>query len=224
MINLTTLYHNPLLQRLFPTVIFLLKKELADCETVLDLGCGPSSPIQHAKNIKYSVGVDAHKPYIEASKREGVHNEYHNCRIQDLKFEDGSFDAVVMVEVFEHLDEKTALDVLRLAKKWAKKKVIVTTPNGFIHQKELDTNPYQKHLSGWSVSRLRGLGFKCYGLAGLKVLRAEGEEDTMETSILTSIRFKPKPLWFGVAVLSQFFTFWIPELAFEIFGVAYNDK
>jgi len=210
--------------KIFPTLNFLLRRELKDCETVLDLGCGPFSPIQYCKNIKYSVGVEAFRPYWEQSKKRKIHTQYLNKKIEELDFPPKSFDAVLMIEVLEHLPKEAGEKMLKKAEKWAKKKVIVSSPNGFIPQKEVDDNPYQKHLSGWDYQTMKDLGFNVYGLAGLKLLRKEVENETMGEDLLTSIRFRPKIFWFTVAAFSQAFTYYFPKLAFELFSYKKINK
>lgn len=207
------------LGKIFHTLDYCLQKELKNCQSVLDLGCGPSSPIQYCKNITYSVGVEAFKPYLEQSKRRRIHTKYLNKKIEAVDFPEGSFDAVIMIEVLEHLPEKTALLMLKEAEKWTKRKVIVSSPNGFIPQKAVDNNPFQKHLSGWSFKKMQALGYESRGLAGLKFLRQEVENESMGDDLTTSIRFWPRPFWFVVATLSQLITYFVPELAFELFSV-----
>ena len=63
-------------EELFHDIDYCLSKELKDCETCLDLGCGPSSPLQYCKNIKYSIGVETFSPYLKESKRKKIHTEY----------------------------------------------------------------------------------------------------------------------------------------------------
>jgi len=213
------LHHSSVLGRIFHTLDYCLQKELKDCESILDLGCGPSSPIQYCKNIKYSVGVEAFKDYLEISKNKKIHTEYIGKRIEDVDFPEKNFDAVVMVEVLEHLSEEKGLLVLNKAEKWAKKKVIISTPNGFISQKEVDNNPLQKHLSGWNYKTMKELGYKVYGLAGLKFLRQEVQNDTMGNDLMTSIRFRPRFFWFIIATVSQILTFYLPSISFELFSV-----
>lgn len=57
----------PLWGRVFPSWLNLIKKELSDCDTVLDLGCGYDSPIQHC-NVSFSVGVELFTPYCKKQK------------------------------------------------------------------------------------------------------------------------------------------------------------
>lgn len=202
----------------FRPVVYCLKTELADCDTVLDLGCGPESPLKYC-TVNYSVGVDAFAPYLETSKQKKIHNRYLLRKIENLNFHPKSFDAVLLIEVLEHLSENDALATLKKAENWAKKKIIVSSPNGYISQKALDDNPLQKHKSGWTVRDMRRLSFTCRGLGGLKYLRQEVQDDTMGDDLLTSIRFSPKIFWFAVATLSQLVTYFLPSLAFEIFSV-----
>ncbi len=71
---------------------------------------------------------------------------------------------------------------------------------------------------------MRSLGYRCYGLAGLKVLHQEVQSNSMNGDILTSIRFRPKLLWFAVVAFSQIFTYYIPYRSFELFNVKLLNK
>lgn len=216
---ISKLYHNKFINFLFPTVVYCLKRELSDCKSVLDLGCGPSSPIQYCKNIKNSVGVEIFDEYLKESKAKKIHKKYLKKDIGDLDFKENSFDAVIMIEVLEHLPASLGRRIIKNAEKWAKKKVVITSPNGFIKQKAVDNNPWQKHLSGWDLRKMKKMGFKVHGLAGLKVLRQEVENDTMGDDLTSSIRIRPRAFWFVIASLSQFFTYYFPFFAFELFSV-----
>jgi hypothetical protein len=148
-----------------------------------------------------------------------IHTLYINSKIEDTTFDDKSFDAVVLLEVLEHMDKESGEKVINMAKRIAKKKVILSTPNGFINQNEVDGNSLQKHLSGWKVADLAEYGFRCTGLAGLGILRCEKDEDTMNEDILVSIKYKPKIFWFILSALSQAITYYIPDLAFGLFAL-----
>jgi hypothetical protein len=213
-------YHSAFLARLFHTTQYCLERELADCSTVLDLGCGPSSPVRYCKNLTRTVGVEAFEPYFRRASEARTHSELIMSPIARLDFPPRSFDAVVLVEVIEHLPEGDAHAILKLACTWARKKVIVTSPNGFIAQAALDGNDLQQHLSGWELAKMRRLGFRSRGLAGLKFLRREVHSGTMGDDILSSIKWHPRALWFSVATLSQLFTYaLVPQLAFGLFSV-----
>lgn len=216
---LNIFYKNPICERAFHTLVYCLRRELKDCETVLDLGCGPSSPVQFAGKFKRKVGVEIFVPYLERSRAQGIHDEYFNKKIEELEFRPKSFDAVIMIDVIEHMSKEDALATLKLAEKWAKKKVIISSPNGFVPQKELDGNPYQVHLSGWPVNAMKEMGYRSKGLAGLKVLRQENDDPSMGDNILSSIRLRPRFFWFVISTLSQILVYYFPRLAFGLFSV-----
>lgn len=209
------LYHNNILEKIFHTTVYNLKRDLKDCKSVLDLGCGKDSPIQYCKSIEYTVGVEAFKPSLEASKSKKIHSEYINENILNVDFEENSFDAVIMIEVIEHLDKNDALNLIDKANKWARKKIIVTTPNGFLPQSEYDSNPLQNHLCGFSAIELKKLGFSAYGSAGPKILY-NGQKN--KRNEIVWIR-KPAFFWTIIAGISRLFTYYLPNFAFELYGV-----
>jgi len=212
-------YHSRVVAAAFHTTVYCLQRELSDCETALDLGCGPHSPVSFCTNLKRSVGVEAFEPYYNRAKEFRTHTELLCKRVQDLDFAPGSFDAVVMIEVIEHLSEADAEEILVLAEKWARKKVIVTSPNGFVPQKAVDGNPLQMHLSGWDLAKMRRMGYRSRGLLGLKALRQEVHSETMGDDLFATIRLRPRPFWFVVSSLSQLLTYYVPQLAFGLFSV-----
>ena len=205
--------------KLIPTLDTELDRNLRDCSTVLDLGCGPSSPVGALKYLTTRVGVEPFGPYLELAKARGTHDEFHQKLITDLDFGVASFDAVIMIDVIEHMTEEDGLNALRLAEKWARKKVIINSPNGYIPQKSLDGNPLQEHKSGWTYSKMKELGYVSRGLAGPKWLRQEVEAETMGDDLLTSIRFRPKMFWFIVATIFQPIVFRYPKFAFSLMSV-----
>jgi SAM-dependent methyltransferase len=213
------LYNSVFISKIFHTLRNDLLVELRGCKTVLDLGCGPSSPLQFCDHIEYSIGVEGFEPYLERSKQLSIHNKYISGNLEDLEFEDNSFDTVIMLEVIEHLDDASALMLLKKAEKWAKVKVIVSSPNGFVPQKAIDGNALQEHKSGWSYERMKGLGFRCRGMAGIKYLRIETQDDSMDGNLLSSIRYRPRVFWFLLAAISQVVTYRIPSIAFSLLSV-----
>jgi len=205
--------------KIIPTLDTELDRNLRDCSTVLDLGCGPNSPLGALTHLSKRVGVEPFGPYLQSARNLGTHDEFHQKLITELDFEVRSFDAVIMIDVIEHMTEEDGLTALRLAEKWARKKVIINSPNGYIPQKSLDGNPLQEHKSGWSYSRMKDLGFVSRGLAGPKWLRHEVEAETMGDDLLTSIRFRPKIVWFIIATLLQPLVYRFPRFAFSLMSI-----
>src|SRR3989344_8236263 len=218
-LTLIKIYHSKLLSYFIPTTVSCLQNEISDCNSVLDLGCGADSPLQYCRNISYSLGVDIYEPYLKQSRMKKIHTKYKKGRINEMKFGKNQFDAVILIDVLEHLDKKTGEKILKLAENWSRKKVIVVTPNGFIEQGEYDNNKFQKHRSGWGFQELFNIGYRCYGLAGFKFLRKARVEDSKDADLSTSIKYRPRLFWFFVASLSQILTYRFPKMAFSLFCV-----
>ena len=217
-------YHNPVLAKIFHTLVSCLQNELSDCETVLDLGCGPDSPLQYCEGIKYSIGVEAFKPYLFQSQKRKIHTKYLGKKIEDLTFSPRSFDAVIIIEVLEHLPRELGEKTLEKASKWARKKVIVSTPNGYFPMDNVDKNSWQKHRSGWVVKDFLKRGFVCHGLAGMKILYfRENQVKSMvsesENNLYANIRFEPKKLFYILNSLLQIVSYYFPRTSFELFAV-----
>jgi len=185
-----------------------LKKELKGCDTVLDLGCGYSSPLQYC-DIPFSVGVEFFETYLQTSKKKSIHNQYVRADIRKIEFKPKSFDTVVASDILEHLTKQEGHRLIKKMKKWAIKKIIIFTPNGYLWQDGYDNNPLQEHKSGWSVKELRELGFEVVGINGWKKLRG----------YRSLIKYRPFRLWSVISDLTQKITYHYPKLAFELFAV-----
>lgn len=214
------LYHDPFVSRVFHTLVYCLKRELRNCDSVLDLGCGADSPVKYC-SIKYSMGVDAYKPYLKESEKRQIHNEYLLGDITRVRFKPQSFDAVILIDVLEHIDKTAGERLLEKAEIWARKKVIVSTPNGFVAQKSLDGNPYQTHRCGWTVDEMARFGYRGFGMAGLKWLRRENVSEKVkeEGDLVATIRFKPRRLWLIISEFTQLVVYPLPKFAFEVLWV-----
>lgn len=193
---------------LFPNWLEIAKKELKGCRTILDVGCGYNSPIQYF-GVPLSVGVEVHEPYLAESRKKAIHTQYVQGNILDYEWPDKSFDAVFASEVLEHMSHAAGEELLTSMEKWARKKVVLTTPNGFVWQDGYDHNPYQQHLSAWTPSELRERGYRVQGMSGLKAIRGYKGQLTI----------KPEILGMRVADISQKFTRYVPSLAFQLLAV-----
>lgn len=188
-----------------------IERLLSDCESVLDVGCGADSPLGKVKKTFYSEGVDLFKDSIEKSKKKRIHDEYKLADIRkiDKIYKNKSFDAVIALDVIEHLKKEDSILLIKKMEKIARKKVILLTPNGFYHQDAYGGNPYQIHESEWKTKDLRGLGYKTYGLRGLKYLRGE----------YATIKYKPWIFWGFVAFFSEVPLYFFPTFSYHILGV-----
>lgn len=137
---------------------------------ILDIGCGNNSPCQVIKN-KRIVGLDGFLPYIIESKGKGIHDDYVLCDIRYMPIKNKTVDTIVALEVIEHFDFFSGSNLLKCFENIAKNRIIVSTPNGWLHQNEFDGNHYQKHLSAWYPRNFVNRNYKVFGVNGLKMFR-----------------------------------------------------
>lgn len=171
------------------TFILEVEKHLRGSKTILDVGCGSNSPIDLLEGRYTSVGIDGHKPAIEESKKRKIHNAYilGDIKKLDTLVKKKSFDAVVALDVIEHLQKDDGYKLLDNMERAARKKVILVTPNGFLPQYNKD-NKLQAHLSGWTVEDFTNSGYRVEGIYGTKfcnVFRTNEAE----------LRWRPKFFW-----------------------------
>lgn len=176
--------------------------------SILDVGCGNCSPLEHVKKNGKWIGVDAHYDAIVESKRKRIHDGYIVADIRCARniFGDQSFDYVVLLDVLEHLNKKSGRQLLLDLENVARKAVIISTPNGYVHQDAIDNNPWQRHLSGWTYNEMRSRGYGVYGINGYKHLRTE----------LAEMKFKPWIAWRILSDITQLYTKNHPRSAFQI--------
>ena len=185
-----------------------LKREISGCDSVLDLGCGYNSLIQIC-DVPFSIGVELFEPYVEESRKKGIHHQCIKADIRKIEFNPKTFDAIIFLEVLEHLTKEEGYRLIKNAEKWARKKIILTTPNGYLNQDVYDNNHLQEHKTGWQVEELKNLGFKIYGINGWKRLRGKRG----------LIKFRPTLLWRVISDLSQKIVNYFPEYGFQLFAV-----
>ena len=193
----------------------LLQRELRNMTSVLDVGCGSSSPLSKVEKTFYSEGLDIFSPDLKKIKKAKVHDTYVVGNVLDIDriYKGKKFDAVIALDVIEHLPKEKGWELMKKMEKLARKKVIIVTPNGFVPQKAND-NPYQEHVSGWEVKEFQSRGYKLYGMRGLKYLLGEH----------ASLKYKPWIFWGVVSFLSQFIVYYIPQLSFEPMAVKEMKK
>jgi len=187
-----------------------LKDDLADCESILELGCGSYSPL-----LKIGVGarteaVDIWDPYVIK------HNQKHDYKlcwqadILTMPFPKKRYDAVVICDVFEHLPREQVLNInlYGLMEGSAKKKVIIFIMNGFVENDLADGDPYQEHISAWEPKDHIAHGYTVRGATGLRWILGKA-----------SIPKPPVFLNTRLALWSQPFIYFIPKIAWHSYCV-----
>ncbi|MEX0909950.1 MAG: class I SAM-dependent methyltransferase [Candidatus Paceibacterota bacterium] len=206
-----------LLESIFPNYTKEIEYAVSDCKTLLDVGCGTNSPVQFLQKNIHKTGVDIWQPSLEISKSKDIHDEYIQGDILKLSenFKPRSFECLIASELIEHLEKDDGFELLRQLEKVASKRVVITTPQGFLPQGEYGDNPWQFHRSGWDVSEMRNRGYKVIGFNGakfvwnIKFLWRKRENAFILTRILRKM----------LVVLTQLYTRNHPEHAFQMLCV-----
>ena len=182
------------------------------CTSVLDVGCGERSPLAFfANEIPYRVGVDAHEGSIEKSRAANIHTAYVVSNVTEIgkRFSPGSFDCVLLLEVIEHLPREGGASLLAQCERIARKRVVASTPNGFVEQASTPENPFQAHISGWTTADFTVRGYEVTGVAGWKFLRGP----------LMRPKWKPHAVFSRVSMLTEPWFENRPHNAFQILCV-----
>lgn len=191
----------------------VIEREVRDCKTLLDVGCGANSPVQTFNRNLHCTGVDAFVPSIERSRAKGIHNAYVQADVLKIGelFDPQSFDIVVALDLVEHLEKQDGLCLLDMMEKIAKKKVVIYTPNGFLPQGDRESNPWQVHLSGWTAEEFRQRGYTVMGVNGIKSMRGE----------FAKPKWRPWFFWAFISDLTEPFVKHKPEKAFQLLAIKY---
>ena len=122
-------------------------------DSLLDVGCGDAYFLKEfikLSNPKRSVGTDISKPLLKIAQKNNPKLNFYRVDSKNLPFKDKEFDTAVLGEILEHVDDP--IQVLKEAKRVAKKKIIITVPNEYEWDK--DRGPF---LPVEEVAKAQGL-------------------------------------------------------------------
>jgi len=104
------------------------------------------------------------------------------------------FDAVLCLEVLEHLSKHEGSVLIEQLEQIAVKRIILTTPAVFLKQEPFGGNPWQKHKTFWTPHELENRSCKVAGF-GLRFLFVRNSERvlgiTALIAFLVSLVFSP---------------------------------
>lgn len=192
------------------TLSRFLSKELSSSDTVLDIGCGPKSPLRRY-HVCYSLGIEIFDAYLQEAQKLHTHSDYIKADCTRIEFKPRSFDIVLALDVIEHLSKEQGLELIGKMKSWARKKVIIQVPNQQTPQGALDNNEFQRHRSGYRVEELVKLGFGVKGI-GLKVLSNSPRNALM--GFLTSMVLYP------IRCVSYYY----PQCAYDLLAIYRSNR
>ena len=173
--------------RLHNHLITLLEEHLNGSQTVLDLGCGTAPYVGECAGVEKVIGVDACYESCRSAQTSSKYARVVQSVLPELPFRERSVDCVTMLQVVEHLPKETASTLIAGAERLARRKIIITTPNGFVEQDGFDGNPFQKHLSGWTIADFEQRGYRVWGLEGLKIARKKQKAEMLPPQRILSL-------------------------------------
>jgi SAM-dependent methyltransferase len=184
---------------------------LEGCRSVLDVGCGACSPLGAVGFSGFSVGLDLSWPTLAAARASGHHTALvrADAASVDRVFRRGSVDAVVALDVIEHLERERAVELVAALERVARRRVVIFTPNGYVPQPPTPENPHQEHRSGFEAADMQALGYRVRGIHGLGCLCGPFGES----------RWAPGALWRRVSDLTAPLVYRVPRLAFALLCV-----
>lgn len=157
----------------------ILRNNIGDPKTILDLGCGDGSLMEllaQGKNWQVT-GIEIYPPSLKEAQRKKIYKELIKGdileQVRKLYRRHKKYQVILFSEVIEHLPWNKGEKVLRIIEKIAEKKIIIGTPRGFMNQpNDLKGNPHQIHKSGRTEEDFRLRNYKVYGV-GLKPIWSE---------------------------------------------------
>jgi hypothetical protein len=144
---------------------------LAECQTILYVGCGGFKSNAHfgllesMDKVPRRVAIDTHAGKLGTWRFSGWTTVCQDGSDLSL-FEDKSFDAVVSIDFIEHLTKEAGEHFLDEVDRVCKKFTYLMTPKGFldvkVYQADLIRSDYDLHLSGWEPEELEARGYETF--------------------------------------------------------------
>ncbi|MBT8171915.1 class I SAM-dependent methyltransferase [Candidatus Bathyarchaeota archaeon] len=153
----------------------LLDEIPKDVKSLIDVGCGRGivgALTRIYRSPKRLVGVDIFQEYIDFCEKYTIYDELHHLdlRQRPIPFGDNEFSVATCIETIEHLPKRDGELLLEELHRIAKM-VIVSTPSSYFKQPKnhINHNPYQTHVSKWTVKDFKDRGYIVKGVGNLAV-------------------------------------------------------
>lgn len=149
---------------------FKIAKPYLKDKNVLDVGCWTGQfeklAVRHVSKI---IGIDPDKEAVNYAKKQVPEADFKIGQACNLQFPDNSFDAVVFLEVIEHLPKNTEIKALSEIKRVLKPGgyLILSTPNNHFLSILLDPAFFLVSHRHYSVSKLN----KFLNTEGFKIIK-----------------------------------------------------
>lgn len=145
---------------------FILPR-LANCSSCMDVGCGDGKFTKKLKRWRPDIltcAVDAYKPALHTVDAD-VHLAIDLRDQKQLRLLPRHVDAVICMDVLEHLKLDEAERLIRTLKEISNT-IVIFTPYGFMEnhvEHDAAESPWQEHHCGIEPEWLEALGFETFG-------------------------------------------------------------
>ena len=157
----------------------LLEEIPKDVVSLIDVGCGRGivgAMTRIYRSPRRLVGVDIFQDYIDFCEKYIIYDELHRLDLRQtpLPFQDREFSVATCIETIEHLSKRHGEKLLEELRRIADT-VIVSTPSSFFRQPKshVARNPFQAHVSKWTVEDFKKRGYDVKGVGGLAAYKLE---------------------------------------------------
>jgi ubiquinone/menaquinone biosynthesis C-methylase UbiE len=144
----------------------IIEDSLKGVNTVLDLGCGRGTFKILRKFV--TTGVDIYPENISRARDNGNYQTLVQGDVREIKFPDKSFDAVICIELIEHLNKEEGRKLLDNIEWVARKVIVITTPWGFDALPKRKDNPFLDHQSGWIPQEFIERGYEVIPIMSIR--------------------------------------------------------
>lgn len=178
-------------------------------KTVLDLGCDRGDFMEViSKGRRWKIiGIELYEDSIKWAKKRDIYEQVIKGDVTKLprRVMKKKYDLVFCSQVLEHLPKNKGEQALKKWEKLAGKRIVVSTPRGFIPYERIEIqseekNPHQKHLSGWQIKEFTDRDYKVRGQGAAFIYGKNGIARSLPSLLpflsLVSIIFAPLVYFF----------------------------
>lgn len=178
-------------------------------KTVLDLGCDRGDFMKIiSKDRRWKIiGIELYEDSVKWAKKSGIYEQVIKGDVTKLprRVRRKKYDLVFCSQVLEHLPKNKGEKALKEWEKLAGKRIVVSTPRGFIPYERIEVqreakNPHQTHLSGWQIKEFTDRDYKVRGQGAAFIYGKNGIARSLPSLLpffsLVSIIFAPLVYFF----------------------------
>ncbi len=191
--------------------------------TLLDIGCNDGLTMLFInRHKKYqTMGLDISKECIKKASSRKSHDNYTLGNALYFPFSEKSYDAVLCLQMLEHLHKEDGAALIAKMERIALNTVIISTPVGFHELLEHPKASGADHKSGWTVDDFKKRGYKVNGNK-LRIEKHFGNFIYKRLPVLIPLH---SLIWLGLGVLLAPLPYFFPAtFAFDMVCVKNLNK